>query len=129
MHLLPGEFTNASMNLREILKRLGMRYTWSYYMNEYYYCATYMICRGVIIPCLFYVFWSCESTGPILLAIYPPHLLQCLYYVSKLPKLWRMRSAEVVKLKKAKLKLKWFEPISAEQAKSAGVANFEAYKT
>jgi hypothetical protein len=128
IHILPGDVTNASMHLREILKRLGMRYTWSYYMNEYYYCAAYMLCRGLIIPCLFYLFWTCESTGPFFMILYPPHVLQSLYYVSKLPKMWRMRSSEIVKLKKAKHTLKWFEPISAEEAKSAGVGNYEAYK-
>jgi hypothetical protein len=60
--------------------------------------------------------------------IYPPHVLQSLYYVSKLPKLWGIRSGELVKLKKAKLTLKWFDPISAEDAKGAGIGNFEAYK-
>jgi hypothetical protein len=128
IHILPGDVTNASMHLREILKRLGMRYTWSYYMNEYYYCAAYMLCRGLIIPCLFYLFWSCESSGPFFMVLYPPHVLQSLYYVFKLPKMWRMRSSEIVKLKKAKHTLKWFDPISAEEAKSAGAGNYEAYK-
>jgi hypothetical protein len=48
--------------------------------------------------------------------------------VSKLPKLWGIRSGELVKLKKAKLTLKWFDPISTEDAKGAGIGNFEAYK-
>ena len=128
IHLIFGDLTNASMHLREILKRFGMRYTWSYYLNEYYYCATYMICRGLIIPSLFYLFWTCESSGPFSMIIYPVHVLQSLYYVTQLPKLWKIRNGEVVKLMKAKHTLRWFDPISAEDAKSAGVGNFEAYK-
>lgn len=116
------------MHLREIYKRIGWRYTWSYYLNEYYYSGAYMLCRGLIIPCVFYFFWNCESTGPIFLGLYLPHVLQNWYYVSKLPKMWKTRDIERIKLKKAKLTLKWFEPISAAEAEKAGVGNFEAYK-
>ena len=128
IHILPGDATNASMHLREILKRFGLRYSWSYYANEYYYCCAYMICRGLIIPCLFYFYWTCESTGPFFMTFYPPHVVQSWYYVSQLPKMIKIRNGERIKLAKAKLILKWFDPISAEDAKGAGVGNFEAYK-
>jgi len=128
IHVVPTEATNAAMHLREILKRLGMRYTLSYYFNEYFYSYMYMLCRGLIIPCIFYLYWNCESTGPIMLALYPPHILQNFYYVSLLPKMVKTRKGEEVKLQKAKLTLKWFEPISAEDAKEAGIRSFEAYK-
>ena len=125
---MPGDATNAAMHLREIFKRFGMRYTLSYYMNEYYYCFAYMLCRGLIIPCIFYFYWSCESSGPFFMLFYPPHVLQSWYYVSQLPRMVKFRKSEEVKLKKAKLTLKWFEPISAEAVKEAGVGNYEAYK-
>lgn len=128
MHIFFGDMTNAPMHLREIFKRFGMRYTWCYYFNEYFYCAGYMFCRGLVIPILSYVYFTCDSTGPIFLFFYPIHVVQSLYYVSCLPKMWGIRNSERTKLKKAKLTLKWFEPISAEQAKEAGVGSFEAYK-
>ena len=116
------------MHIREIVKRFGMRYTWTYYANEYYYCITYMICRGLIIPSLYYFYCVCESSGPVFMALFPPHILQSWYYVSQLPKMIKVRNGERVKLAKAKLTLKWFEPISTEDAKGAGIGNFEAYK-
>jgi hypothetical protein len=128
IHILPGDATNASMHLREILKRFGLRYTWSYYANEYYYCYAYMLCRGLIIPCLFYFYVSCDSTGPFFMIFYPPHVLQSWYYVSQLPRMIKIRNGELIKLAKAKLTLKWFDPISAEDAKGAGVGSYEAYK-
>jgi hypothetical protein len=42
--------------------------------------------------------------------------------------MWMVRNSERTKLKKAKLTLKWFEPITTEQAKEAGIGNYEAYK-
>jgi hypothetical protein len=128
MHIVAGDATNAAMHFREILKRFGLRYSLSYYTNEYYYSYTYMFCRGVVIPALFYFYWSCDSTGPFFMCFYPPHVLQNFYYVSQLPKMIRVRKGEEVKLKKAKHTLRWFEGVSAEAAKEAGIGNFEAYK-
>jgi hypothetical protein len=128
IHVAFGDATNASMHLREILKRFGLRYTWSYYANEYYYCITYMICRGLCIPFIYYIFWTCDSSGPFVLIFFPIHIVQNWYYVSQLPKLIKVRNTERAKLMKAKLTLKWFTPISSEDAKGAGIGNFEAYK-
>jgi hypothetical protein len=116
------------MHIREILKRFGMRYTRAYYFNEYFYSYLYMLCRGLLIPSIYYLIWTCESAGPIWVILYPIHLFQNFYYVSLLPKMIKVRKAEEVKLAKAKLTLRWFEPISAEAAKEAGVGSFEAYK-
>ena len=129
LHFVPGEATNAAMHLREILKRLGLRYSLSYYANEYYYCYAYMICRGLFIPCVYYFWYSCESTGPIFLVFYPVHIVQSWYYVSQLPKMIRWRNAERDKFKKAKVTLKGFVGVSEGEAKEAGIgANKEAYK-
>ena len=128
LHFVPGESTNAAMHLRELIKRFGMRYTWSFYANEYYYCGAYMICRGIFIPCVYYFWYTCDSSGPFYLIFFPIHVVQSWYYVAKLPKMWRVRDKERSMLKKAKLTLRWFDPISAEAAKEAGIGNFEAYK-
>jgi hypothetical protein len=75
IHILAGDATNASMHLRELLRRFGMRYTWAFYLNEYYYCGAYMICRGLLIPFIFTFYWACDSTGPFFMILYPPHVL------------------------------------------------------
>jgi hypothetical protein len=105
LHFVPGESTNVAMHLREFIKRFGMRCTWAYYTNEYYYCGAYMICRGIFIPCVYYFWYTCESSGPLYLIFFPIHIVQSWYYVSKLPKMWRVRDKERVLLKKAKLTL------------------------
>ena len=39
IHLLPAEFSNVSMHMREVIKRIGMRFTLSYYFDYYLYSA------------------------------------------------------------------------------------------
>jgi hypothetical protein len=75
LHLLPGEFTNVSMHLREVFKRLGLRYTWLFYANEYFYCTVYMICRSFWIPSVYYYVYPCETSNPAIFIIYPLHCL------------------------------------------------------
>ena len=128
MHLLPGEFTNVSMHIREVFKRLGYRYTWLYYFNEYFYCFFYTTCRTIWIPWVYLYIFPCESANPVIWVFYPCHCVQSWYYVSKLPKLWSMRNEERSKLKKAGLTLRWFEPITEEQVKEAKIVSREVYK-
>lgn len=54
-HLVVGEITNVNMHLREVYRRMGWRYTWTYYFNEYQYSYMYMLARGVLIPACFYL--------------------------------------------------------------------------
>jgi len=35
LNILPAEMSNINMHLREVYKRIGWRYTWAYYINEY----------------------------------------------------------------------------------------------
>ena len=62
------------------------------------------------------------------MTIFIVHILQNWFYVSKLPKLVASRNKERAQLRKAKLTLKWFDPISASDAKEAGIRVYEAYK-
>jgi hypothetical protein len=129
LNLLPAEFSNVSMHLREIYKRIGLRYTWAYYFNEYQYCFTYIVCRSIWIPACFYWMYTCDTLNPVVLIIYPLHCVMSWYYVSMLPKLVKMRNRELKQIKDAKLSLEWFTPLTEEQAKKAGVdGKFEAYK-
>jgi hypothetical protein len=129
LNLLPAEFSNVSMHLREIYKRIGWRYTWAYYFNEYQYCFTYIVCRSLWIPACYYWMYSCDTLNPVVLIIYPLHCIMSWYYVSMLPKLLKMRNRELKQIKDAKLSLQWFTPLTEEQVKKAGVdGKFEAYK-
>jgi len=128
LHLLPAEFSNVSMHMREILKRLGMRFTWSYYFNDYLYSVLYIFCRTFWIPSVYYYIFPCETANPAILIIYPFHCLQSWYYVSCLPKMWLDRNKERRQLRDAKLTLNWFEPITTEQAKEAKIKVREPYQ-
>jgi hypothetical protein len=54
LHLLAAEITNVNMHIREVYRRMGWRYTWLYYVNEYQYSFMYMTIRALVIPALFY---------------------------------------------------------------------------
>lgn len=129
LNILPAETTNVNMHLREIYKRLGLRYSWAYYFNEYQYCFGYIICRSIWIPICYYWMITCETTNPSVLIIYPLHCVMSMYYVSCLPPMIKARNKELAKFKAAKITLQWFTPVSNEKAKEAGVSGgFEAYK-
>lgn len=117
------------MNLREVFKRLGMRWTWAYYVNEYQYCAMYIVCRAIWIPICYYWMWGCESMNPAVLIIYPLHCLQSWYYVSMIFPMVKSRNREVKKLSAAKLTLQWFTPISDAHVKDAGIEGRDTFRT
>jgi hypothetical protein len=129
LNILPAEFSNVNMHLREVYKRLGMRYTWAYYVNEYQYCFMYIICRSIWIPACYYWMYPCETLNPAVFIIYPLHCLMSWYYVSMLPPMIKARNSELKKLAAKKMKLYWFTPLSEEKVKEAGVdGKYEAYK-
>jgi hypothetical protein len=128
INLLPGEMTNASMHLRDILRRLGWRYTLTYYANEYYYSFAYMFCRSWWLPSAYYWIYPCITVNPTVFIMYPLHCVQSWYYVSKLPKMVMYRMSEQKKLKDAGLKVEWFKPIAPKKAAEVGIKVFEAYK-
>jgi len=127
-HLLPGEFSNVNMNLREVYKRIGWRYTWAYYSNEYVYCFTYIVCRTIWIPAVYYWMYTCDTTNPAVLIIFPLHCVMSWYYVSLLPKMVKARNKELATFAKAKITVPWFTPVPADKVKEAGVTSYEAYK-
>lgn len=80
IHLLPGELSNLQMNGREILKRMGLRYTKLYYYNEFGYGLTYLFCRIFWIPSIFYLIYSCPTMNPITTFTYVLHVVMSWYY-------------------------------------------------
>ena len=129
LNILPAEFTNVNMHLREVFKRIGWRYTWAYYWNEYQYCLMYIVCRSIWIPACYYWMYTCDTLNPAALIIYPLHCVMSWYYVSMLPKMIKMRTVELKKIKKAGLKLEWFNPLSEAKVRDNGIdTKFEAYK-
>lgn len=87
LHLLPGEFSNLAMHGREIFKRMGMRYTIFYYMNDYAYYFEYLACRTLWIPSIYYFIFSCPTSNPVSMIIYPMHVVMSWYYCSNIPSL------------------------------------------
>lgn len=85
IHLLPGEFSNVAMHGREIFKRMGMRYTKLYYLNDYLYYFEYLTCRTLWIPSIYYLIFNCPTSNPVSLVIYPMHVVMSWYYCSHIP--------------------------------------------
>jgi len=111
LNILPAELTNVNLHLREIYRRIGWRYTWAFYWNEYQFSAMYLPIRCLWIPACYYWMYPCSTLNPAVLLIYPLHVVQGWYYVSFHPKLIKGRTREVEAIKKAGLKLEWFTPI------------------
>lgn len=80
LHLFPAEITNIQMNLRELLRKIGMRYTKAYFFNEFNYMGVYLIARAICIPSIYYFIFNCSESGIVLSILYPVHCLQSLYY-------------------------------------------------
>ena len=98
IHLLPGEFSNVAMHGREILKRMGMRYTKLYYLNDYTYYLEYLGCRTLWIPSIYYLIFNCPTSNPVHLIIYPMHVVMSWYYCSHIPSLMIQRYKELKKI-------------------------------
>lgn len=74
-HILPGEISNVHMNLREVFRKIGMRYTKTYFHNEFQYLIIYLIARMLWIPSIYYFIITCPTTGLVVSIIYPIHCL------------------------------------------------------
>lgn len=79
-HLFPGEVSNIQMNLRELLRKIGLRYSKAYFFNEFNYMIVYLLARMFWIPSIYYFIFSCPESGIVISILYPVHCLQSLYY-------------------------------------------------
>lgn len=95
IHLLPGELSNIQMNSREIIKRMGLRYTKSYYYNEFAYCITYLFCRVFWIPSIYYLIYNNPTINPVASTLYLGHVTMSWYYCSHIPGLLKQRYDEM----------------------------------
>lgn len=129
LHLLPGEFSNVAMHGREIIKRMGMRYTKTYYVNDYTYYIEYLLCRLFWIPSIYYFIYNCPTMNPVTLVIYPMHVVMSWYYCSHIPPLMIQRYKEINKIRAAKIPLYWVQPADQEKLTKIGVRNYETYHT
>lgn len=129
MHLLPGEFSNVAMHMREILKRMGLRYTKLYYLNDFTYYFEYLGCRVIWIPSIFYFIFTCPTSNPVSLIIYPMHVVMSWYYCTNIPPMIMQRYKEYKKIQANGVKIDWVEPIEAETLKKIGISTYERYHT
>lgn len=88
-----------------------------------------MTCRSIWIPCAYYFIWTCPTANPVVLVIYPLHIVMSWYYVSHLPGLISARLREVKKIKDAGFKLTWTEALDAEKVAKAGIRSVETFHT
>lgn len=128
-HLLPAEISNVQMNMREILKRIGWRYTKSYYFNEYQYFILYFCARTMWIPSCYYFMFMCETINPITAIIFPLHILMNYYYASHIPKMAKQRYDEYNKITNSGFNFSWTQPIDQAALDKLGIRSYEAYKT
>lgn len=98
IHLLPGEASNVQMNGREILKRMGLRYTRAYYYNEFGYCIIYFLCRIFWIPSIYYLIYTCPTSNSVTLVFYLFHVVMSWYYCTHIPGLFKQRYNEMSKI-------------------------------
>lgn len=117
------------MNMREVYKRIGWRYTNSYYLNEFGYFFLYIICRSIWIPACYYWMWNAYTINPVVMIIYPLHCVMSWYYVSHIPNLIVARWKELGKIQKAGFKLTWTNPLDPELVAKAGIRSVETYST
>ncbi|CDW77989.1 transmembrane protein 56 [Stylonychia lemnae] len=129
MQLLPGEFSNVAMHGREIIKRMGLRYSKIYYLNDYTYYIEYLVCRIFWIPTIYYFIYSCQTANPAQLIFFPFHILMNWYYCSNIPPLMGQRYREIKKIQKIGMKLEWFVPLDSEELKKNGIVSYERYHT
>ena len=95
MVLFPAEISNIQMNMREVYKRVGWRYTKAYYFNEFQYFVIYFIVRTTWIPSTYYFMYNCETLNPVIAVIFPLHVAMNYYYSSHIPNLFKHRLREI----------------------------------
>eukprot|EP00347_Sterkiella_histriomuscorum_P019634 403340875 len=127
-HLFPGEISNIQMNLREIFRKIGMRYTKTYFHNEFQYLTIYLLARMFWIPSIFYFIFTCPDAGIVIKILYPIHCLQSFYYCMQMLTLLRQRYAELQKLNKLGMKMNWFVGLSETELEKVGIKHYSNFK-
>jgi hypothetical protein len=105
LNILPAEISNPGKNLREIIKRIGLRFTKLYYLNDIVFFSMHVFCLSFWIPPVYYWMVTCETTHPILLILYPIHVYRGFPFVVEMSGLLLTRFRELKKLKAAKVEL------------------------
>ena len=116
------------MNLREIFRKIGMRYTKAYFVNEYLYLVPYIIARGIWIPCIYYITTTCDVVGIVTQVLYPLHLAQNFFYVKQMFTLLNQRISEQTKIAKLGMKMSWTESLPEEELAKHGIKHFNNFK-
>lgn len=130
MLLWPAEITNIQMNLREVYKRIGWRFTKAYYLNEFQYLVLYFTVRTTWIPGTYYFMFNCDTTNPVIAVIFPLHVAMNYYYSSHIPNLFKHRIREIKNIQEnSGSKLEWFSPLDQSVIDKLGIKSYETYKT
>jgi hypothetical protein len=73
--ILPGEASNVQMNLREVIRKIGWRFTKTYYHIEFQYLALYIIARAIVTPIISLKLFTCPHYSTLLCVIFVAHNL------------------------------------------------------
>ncbi|CDW79738.1 transmembrane protein 56 [Stylonychia lemnae] len=128
LNLLPAEISNIQMNTREIFRKIGMRYTKTYFHNEFQYLIIYLLARVFWIPSILYPIFTCDSSNWIIRTLYIFHVVQSWYYCSQMVTLLKQRINEVLKLNKLNMKMSWFEGLSETELEKVGIKHYSNFK-
>lgn len=115
LNILPAELTNPFKNLREILKRVGLRYSKISYLNDYIFFVTYIPCRSIWIPAAAYFAYACDSMHPLVLLSYPLHIIRGLTWVYEMICLCGSRYRELQKFGANNVRLYWFASVDKKK--------------
>lgn len=127
-HILPGEISNIQMNMREVFRKIGLRYTKLYFHNEFQYLVIYLIARMFWIPSIYYFMFTCPSAGSVISVLYPIHCVQSFYYCLQMMKLLNQRWTEMNKIYKLGFKMEWFKSLDEKELEKLGIKHYSNFK-
>ncbi len=116
------------MNIREVFRKIGMRYTKIYYHNEFQYLVLYLICRSLWIPSIYYFIFTCPTSNTVINILYPAHCLQSLYYCWQMLSLLTQRWTEMNKIIRLGFKMEWFNGLDEKQLEKLGIKHYSNFK-
>jgi len=61
------------MNMREVYRKIGMRYTKTYFVNEFQYLILYLLARVFNVPSILYIVLTCPTSNYVVRTVLIVH--------------------------------------------------------
>ena len=110
-----GEFSNASMHIRGILRSLNMRYTKLYDVIQIIFISSYLFARIFLGHPIVYVTWACDSNPFVIKLCSAGIIIQSYYNIYKIYFVIKGVMKQSTELKQRGIEMKWFEPLSEKE--------------